>query len=232
MKLKKIASLMLAGIMAVSMLAACGNANSNGGNGGNGEGDGTQTSGYSAVMADHLKDSLKDKDYISFADNAQDEAALKAALNYLGSAPIEVAAGRTNPESIENYEKNGWDEFKDTILKGIDSTGYYLKESQLDMQWWTTDNGGARNKDQKVGAVYIMNGNVGLNESVKMVAAKVERELKNLAETGKVNGSAGTGVVEEYDYTYVVSVSVANKTIGDNTANFVLVTVDRTVTNK
>ena len=60
----------------------------------------------------------------------------------------------------------------------------------------------------------------------------MESELKNLAETGKVNASNGTGVVEEYDYTYVVSVSVANKTIGDNTANFVLVTVDRTVTNK
>ena len=48
MKLKKIASLMLAGIMAVSMLAACGEASSNGGNGGTG--DVTPTSTYTSTI--------------------------------------------------------------------------------------------------------------------------------------------------------------------------------------
>ena len=39
MKLKKIASLMLAGVMAVSMLAGCSNGNNGGNNGGDNGGD-------------------------------------------------------------------------------------------------------------------------------------------------------------------------------------------------
>ena len=53
MKLKKIASLMLAGIMAVSMLAGCKSGNANNGGAGSSSSEQTNTSGYTAsVMAD------------------------------------------------------------------------------------------------------------------------------------------------------------------------------------
>ena len=73
MKLKKIASLMLAGVMAVSMLAGCQNANVDPEQPTDPE---TPTAtGYSVEMASNLSDAAK-KDYIAFEDNADDLAAL------------------------------------------------------------------------------------------------------------------------------------------------------------
>ena len=72
MKLKKIAALALAGVMAVSMLAGCGTDKKPGT--GEGEGEGTvTTTGYSAELGKIMD---LDLDYVSFADNASDEAAL------------------------------------------------------------------------------------------------------------------------------------------------------------
>ena len=51
MKLKKIASLMLAGVMAISMLTACGDNGTN--DEGKGEGE-TVVAGYSTTFADKL----------------------------------------------------------------------------------------------------------------------------------------------------------------------------------
>ena len=92
MKLKKIASLMLAGVMAVSMLAGCNTTST----------DPEQptdpetptTTGYSDVLAENLSDDAK-KDYIAFEDNADDLAALEDALSKLSWT---TTAGFTLPE--------------------------------------------------------------------------------------------------------------------------------------
>ena len=92
MKLKKIASLMLAGVMAVSMLAGCSTASNGGNNGGEGEGEGTTTSGYSAMLGEKAADALKkaDKDKLfTFTDNADDQKALAAASVNLSDDMIE-----------------------------------------------------------------------------------------------------------------------------------------------
>ena len=91
MKLKKIASLMLAGVMAVSMLAGCQNANVDPEQPTDPE---TPTAtGYSVEMASNLSDAAK-KDYIAFEDNADDLAALVDALGKLSWTPT---AGYTLP---------------------------------------------------------------------------------------------------------------------------------------
>ena len=61
MKLKKIVSLALAGIMAVSMLTACGD---KGSSSSEGEGEVVAT-GYSAMLAKELKDTAA-KSYVTF----------------------------------------------------------------------------------------------------------------------------------------------------------------------
>ena len=64
-----------------------------------------------------------------------------------------------------------------------------------------------------------------------MVADDLKDTFENgLKDTVTVNTSDDGTLV--YDYSYVISVSVANKTIGDQTVNFILVTTTRTVTNK
>ena len=227
MKLKKIASLMLAGIMAVSMLAACGNANSNGGNGGEGEGEGTQTAGYSDVMADAVSDKVKDMDHVTFQDNGNDQTTLTNAMNYLGADALSDYKLFVAPKSVDTYNTKGWTEFKDVILKGIDSDSNHLGENDLGCMWWYNSNG-VRNQDVTCGAVYAVDGNVGVNEAIKMIADKLKTTFENgLKETVTVETSNGGTLV--YDYSYVISVSVANKTIGDQTVNCILVTTTRTV---
>ena len=82
MKLKKIASLMLAGVMAVSMLAGC-SGNGNGGNGGEGEGQvNTDTLSVEAIVAEMEKDTT---DKVTFSADASLQNALNKVLNEMGS---------------------------------------------------------------------------------------------------------------------------------------------------
>ena len=87
MKLKKIASLALAGIMAVSMLAGC-NTASNGGNNGNGEGDGENNgvvSGISSAISTAVKADVTGIDTnVKFSDDSALDENLKYAAGFAG----------------------------------------------------------------------------------------------------------------------------------------------------
>ena len=87
MKLKKIASLMLAGVMAVSMLAGCQNG-SNGGNNGNGEGDGENNgvvSGISSAISTAVKADVTGIDTnVKFSDDSALDENLKYAAGFAG----------------------------------------------------------------------------------------------------------------------------------------------------
>ena len=136
MKLKKIASLMLAGIMAVSMLAACGNANSNGGNGGEGEGEGTQTSGYSSVFGKAVSDTVKDMKYVTFQDNAADQAALNKSVNFLSGPSIEDVANNQRIATlvdVDNTDKATWPDDWMKMAKTLQSE---LKMNNKNMSDW------------------------------------------------------------------------------------------------
>ena len=88
MKLKKIASLMLAGIMAVSMLAGCKTAD-NGGNGGEGEGDVTPTSTTASVLRENLNGRAK-RDVTAVSDGDLDATLQKAVDTYYTSAMYNI----------------------------------------------------------------------------------------------------------------------------------------------
>ena len=85
MKLKKIASLLLAGVMAVSMLTACGDNISDDTNGDDNT-DTTPAAGYSATFEGRLGD--KADANISMSDSADLNAALKAAMEFASHANI------------------------------------------------------------------------------------------------------------------------------------------------
>ena len=227
MKLKKIASLMLAGVMAVSMLAGCKD-NGNGGNGGEGEGEnGGTVTGYSAVMADAVNSAVKDMDYVTFNDNSADETALKNSLNYLATGPIgDIVKNQKTPEQIQAGWGTNWKMMQESLVKDLKLDNGNMNEGDMNLYWFngTATTGEHRvNRNVKCGVVYAVDGVVGANEAVKMVASSITDELAQLDETGTTGGLT-------FDYSYVVSVSVANKTVGDNTANFILVTVSRTAT--
>ena len=221
MKLKKIASLMLAGIMAVSMLAACGSKTPDPNPG---EGEGTQTSGYSAVMAENVDKAVKDKEFVTFQDNTADQTALNTSMNFVSTSAVEsIMKDQRVPTEIPG---KGWGNDLEEMV------GYLVKELELDddnmtssgmtFDWFVGQSvPSMTNIDVKRGVIYAVDKNVGINEAVAYVADDLSDKLAQLDE----KSSAGNTT---WYYEYVVSVSVANKTVGDNSANFILVTVTRT----
>ena len=256
MKLKKIASLALAGVMAVSMLTACGDTASNGGNNGGegeGEGEGTVVSGYSSVLGEALKDvdCIKDKDYITFQDSAADETALQAAVDAVDAEALKDYAEIRDVESIseENAGKfNGTtsQRVEDIFVKAAKISDDDLKENDIAMAWYAGYNGGSAtngngfiNTSAKDGVLYVVNGAVTVERAVKMVAEEVKEQLAKdaLPETNAAptncDGEDCTAY-GSYKYDYTISVSVVDKTQqsdydqASNSAHFIAVTVSRT----
>ena len=251
MKLKKIASLMLAGIMAVSMLAGCnGEPTPDPDDNGNG---GVTVTGHSVDMGKALKDlaCIKDKDYITFADNAADQAALQKAVDTVDADALKDYAVINGVRSISN-EAAGAD-FKgetsirmaETFVSAAELSDNDVKPGDLAMAWYAGyGNGGINgtsefiNTHAKDGALYVVNGDVTTEQAVQMVADKVEAILKGANALPKNNAKPETEKgYTSWKYNYTISVSVVDKALQSNFAgaansvHFIAVTVDRTATN-
>ena len=227
MKLKKIASLMLAGIMAVSMLAACGIETPDP-NPGEGEGEGTQTSGYSSVFGEAVSDTVKDMKYVTFQDNAADQAALNKSVNFLsGKSVEEVAANQKVVTLVDVTTTTNWSEdwklMANSLQSELKMNNENMSFDDMTFAWFTNVNNDLVNEDAKCAVLYAVNGAVGTDEAVQTVADKLTA-LNSLDDEAEAEGTT-------WHYEYVVSVSVAEKSYNDSTAKFVMVTVDRTVTN-
>ena len=253
MKLKKIASLMLAGIMAVSMLAGC-NGEPNPDPDGNGNGGATVT-GYSAVLGEALKDNkaIKGKNHITFANNNEDQAALQAAVDSVETGALETYAGVRGVKSIGAGKSGQIDIAGDTgervekiFVNGakITDPSKDLKPGDLAMAWYAGYNNNDDNDytddlntSVKDGAIFVVNGGVTTNEAVKMVAGKVDDILSDEDHAlPEYNEEAEDESGESWKYSYVISVSVVDKaqhsnyTEAANSAHFIAVTVSRTAT--
>ena len=225
MKLKKIASLMLAGVMAVSMLAGCQNANVDPEQPTDPE---TPTAtGYSVEMASNLSDAAK-KDYIAFEDNADDLAALEDAL---GKLSWTTTAGYTLPKVATPVID--WVGGADTDLMVNDFVDALdIENINMDDDWvWDAlviDYNRGDAETVKYGLMYVIDGTVDENDALEGIADNVEILLGNLP---NVNDYTLT----RYTYDYTVSVSVANKPLDvidwyNGSANFIAVTVTRVPT--
>ena len=223
MKLKKIASLMLAGVMAVSMLAGC-STGSNGGNNGNegeGEGEGTAT-GYSAMLGAAVSDEVKDMDYVTFADSNTDQTALAAASAFVSDKVLENWVKDNN---LEQVKKQGdmLSAFEDKAELDRDpATGLVYNSSDF------FDNSQPLN-DRKVGEVWVANGTVDLDVVMNKIFDTYKDEFEALDDSYTIDD---TSLKVDVDYSYVVSVSVVNVPVRSNlefngSVNLVAVTVTR-----
>ena len=249
MKLKKIASLMLAGIMAVSMLAGCnGEPAPDPDDNGNG---GVTVTGHSVDMGKALKDlaCIKDKDYITFADNTADQAALQKAVDTVDADALKDYAVINGVRSISN-EAAGAD-FKGetsirmakTFVSAAELSDDDVKPGDLAMAWYAGygNNNTSKfiNTTAKDGALYVVNGDVTTEQAVQMVADEVEEILKNTNALPKTNAKPGdaTKGYTSWNYNYTISVSVVDKALQSNfsgaanSVHFIAVTVSRTATN-
>ena len=225
MKLKKIASLMLAGVMAVSMLAGCPNANVDPEQPTDPE---TPTAtGYSVEMASNLSDAAK-KDYIAFEDKADDLTALEDAL---GNMSWTTTAGYTLPKVATPVVD--WIGADTTLMVNDFVDALDIKNTSMDYASMWNDLTSFYNLNDaetvKYGLMYVIDGTVDENDTLEWIAGDVESLLENLP-----NVNTDTNVAR-YTYDYTVSVSVANKALDvidwyNGSANFITVTVTRVPT--
>ena len=225
MKLKKIASLMLAGVMAVSMLAGCNTTSVDP----EPTPDPTPATGYSVEMASNLSDAAK-KDYIAFEDNADDLTALEDAL---GNMSWTTTAGNTALPKVVT-PVNGWNAVDTAVV--VDDFVTALDIENKALTYGTMRNELVSFKDLnaaetvKYGLMYVIDGTVDVNKALKQVADGIEDLLEQLP-----NVNVSNTVTTRYTYDYTVSVSVANKALDvidwyNGSANFITVTVTRVPT--
>ena len=215
MKLKKIASLMLAGVMAVSMLTACGEGKNETKPEGEGNGEGTTASGYSAMLGEKAADVLKKNDLdkvFTFVDNEDDQDAL-------AKLTVSISDSKLKDWITQNYV-------------GTLHTKYYgtfQKDADLDRDSLVMTNKFITVEDaltKKVGEVWVANDAVSMDYVMDKIYESCKEAFKNADKDGEVNKFA-------VNYNYTVSVSVVNKALESyndysGSVNFIAVTVTRT----
>ena len=234
MKLKKIASLMLAGVMAVSMLAGCSGKTETKPEG-EGNGEGTTASGYSAKLESYLSDEVKDMENVTFQDNAANATALESAVkNISANGVVNTAKDHAVPASISGWNKNGYEAMIAELKKAYDIQDDDLDQDDMDLLWAVNSQYMA-NRSLNDAVVYAVTGSVDLEKSLKDIADRLNSYFEALPAQGKVdNGVTDGNPALVYDYDYTISVSVVNKPVTvfteyDGSVNYIAVTVSRTI---
>ena len=224
MKLKKIASLMLAGVMAVSMLAGCST----------GKVDPEPTPDPDPVPATGSSITLGEevgveKDFITFADNADDVAALQDALGNLSSTGVYDSARL--PKTVTPV--TSWNPNEDMKLvvsdfaesAEITNTNLGAKWVKHDLVYHFSKNAG---ETMKYGLLFVVDGTVEDDKALAQIADMIKDDIADLP---NVNVSWN----DRYTYDYTVSASVVNKALEPFagytvSADFIAVTVTRVPT--
>ena len=228
MKLKKIAALALAGVMAVSMLAGCA---TNKPEEKPGEGEGTTTTtGYSAELEDAVELDDDQAKFISFKDNATDQAALEKAVEQLSAATLKDLAVRRLATPIA-YATTADDakDMMEVFADAVDAHNTTLNVDVLSMSGLLT-NTGDYSHDLRTAAMFAVNGTVPTAAAMKaMVESEIQTEINEMVDKADSNGI-------NFEYTYVVSVSAVTKTLqpayadASNSVTIFAVTVSRDAT--
>ena len=200
MKLKKIASLILAGVMAVSMLAGCSGKTEE--KPGEEENNNNQATGVSSTFAGFLSG-----DRIKFADNSTyqtflSDAIKDADLDYSDLSQVNATYWNTND-----------------VYTGVE---HDFEMNVVDFAATRVENFGVVNNstDNTYMTVLQVPGEVSRDIALKNVANKLDNALSN---NNLVNFN--TNGSKQYNYAYTGSVSMQKVEDGSTSAWYVLVTV-------
>ena len=227
MKLKKIASLMLAGVMAVSMLTACGGNTT----------DDTQkpeepdvtpsTSASAQTLVSNM--SKKAQNMVTAVSNSDLDAALKSAVeDYFSNADV-VKYGQVFEIYPYGYGVNPSDarrtDIGEALVKNLNA--YDDEIGNLNKIGFKAD---ARTAVE----VYGVNGSVTDKDVLEQLGHKITQSVENLMPEDTTKYDNATHVQQYIDYDYEVSVSIvtANGRVWgiEDTVKFVAVAVTRTGT--
>ena len=214
MNLLKIASLALAGIMAVSMLAGC----KDGGNGNSGSSSsGTTVTTTPIVSAVNSELSKKQKELLTFSSDAKLASALSKAAEEVTAAMITNAGTPSILSYVDDDEEN--------VIKEIENA--YDGSSPTIQAWAAAVPAGDVNARYLL--TYMVDGSVASVDDVASFVVKGANGLVSLFY--QVNGIAGNDDFN-YEYTgYAEMTEVTNDNTGDS-AYLVAVLIERDVTAK
>ncbi len=192
MKLKKIASLMLAGVMAVSMLAGC-NTASNGGNNGEGEGEGqVSTSNSATILHDAMKGDAR-KMTTPVANTALDTALKNAVDTYFQNTEYAAVA---NEDNVVVNSK-----IADALVEAMNAKKNIVPDLEK-----------SANNDKVTVAVKLFSTEASVSDTyaLEKVAEFIENSVADLDEVSE-NG--------EWKYDFTISASIVTKPVTSVIAN-------------
>ena len=209
MKLKKIASLALAGIMAVSMLTACGDNISEQPPVDNGN-DTTPATGYSATFEGRLSD--RGDANISMSDNDALNNALKAAMDFASDSHIAFDYGINYNHKVNFVEGkvNGTDlnQVAAELIKAADTDKESMEKDVAEIfnVLNPNDNKDDYKKDNlDVVMLYVVDGGLSTDAAVMEVADELNKEMEALVRSYNTKGTNNSTVENVYTYTGSVS---------------------------
>ena len=231
MKLKKIASLALAGIMAVSMLAGC----KDGGNGNSGSSSSENTNtvtGYSASVQAKLSNTAQKK--VALSDSADLNSALQAAMEYASNSNIAYWYDNVKfPVTVQVIDNTG----KTFARELVSATNSLISAMDAENDAWTNVIGALKKlnptttnyneKDLNATFLFVADGGKGANAVMKEVADLMNSGIEALNEHYE-----DTANNVRADYEYTGSVSAYTKTLTgdhDKSLTFIAVNVAREI---
>ena len=218
MKLKKFASLALAGVMAVSMLTACGEGNTIDDNKTPNEPDTTPVAGYSDVFDARLGASISPK--IDMADSAELNAALQAAMKFASDVSVDWAydntmnagkvmfvspsGGNTSVKQVAVELINAADNHKESLVSHAETDCVKLLNPNFTFK--DTKIKPIAYDEQKADIVmlFVASG-LDANAAVNEVADMLKDDINRLVGYYNHAGTHGGTMETEYDYSGSVS---------------------------
>ena len=216
MKLKKIASLMLAGVMAVSMLAGC-NTTSNGNDQPTQpEEPTTPATGYSATFEDRLS-ALADAN-ISMSDSDELNAALQTAMDFASNSKIAWDYNWDANNTVKFIASSGLDDQAQVakeLIKGADTDRESMGKATATSTVRVLNplmGEVAYDKDNvDVVMLYAVDGGLSTSAAVMEVADKLDGDIKALVRS--YDAADNQESTHDAVYTYTGSVSADTITL-------------------
>ena len=213
MKLKKIASLMLAGVMAVSMLAGCsttGNSNS----GDEGDTNTSPATSYASTLYSALSETAQKKITFS-ADSELDADLVDAAGNMASGTIINIYGGMAAVQDSNAIK----------VSPELDAMEADLEAQSVRNAFADINPTNPTDLDESVRMLFVVGSEANIAKAVEQVADMLDANIVNL----HIENQSTTQNTLHYSYTG--SVSVVTKTLTENHGagmHFIAVQINRT----
>ena len=201
MKLKKIASLMLAGVMAVSMLAGCKTTSDNGNGGAVPPTNNSSSSGLSAEILN--MSAFRTSKVVNAKDSTSLDNAVKAAAGIMGNG--NTAAGVNKLTDLRANIANNYGATMLNAAKSKMGDAKHVDETGVSGNGWTYVKNTSGNDGHTVYDLYVVAQNLGDETIKQLIADKLETIYNNI------------GVIDvklDDSFSYDVSISMADWQVG------------------